>query len=1053
MREGRSTTPPVPYRLRRSVCMVSALACVGGAAASSPVIDIWYGSSQNFGHIGNPQQWVNVLGKVSDPDGVTALSFTLNGGPSQTLSLGPDTRRLADPGDFNVEIDHANLLDGANLVVITATDSLGNQSVENVTVNYTANQVWPLGYTTDWSLATDISEQAQVVDGQWALVANGVRTTALGYDRTFVVGDLQWTDYEILVPITVHALDPIDPIENPVSTGQGVGFVNRWVGHSTLVSGEQPHAYWLPAGATAWYAFEEDAYQLSAGNGISERDYSGPIMQLGQRYYWKLRSETFPSGETYHGMKVWRDIDPEPANWRLTGVNQPGDSLLGAGGVVFVAHHVDATFEDIQITDLALDTVAPGVANVQFTQFASGVLVEWTTDEATTGLVEYGLDTTYSLGSVASVGVGTSHSVFLPGLTAGQQIHYRVVSSDARGNTTTGADQVFTFNPPPDPSQIVSDDFSAPSLNAGLWTFVDPLGDSTVSVNGTQATISIPATAQGRDFWGGPTNDTPRLMQSAADTNFEVEVKFESPLTQDSQIQGIMVEQDVLNVLRVEFMYLGSSTRLFVGKVFGGTGTPVINQSMPLSTPMYLRLRRVGDDWTVLHSADGSAWTTATTFTQAMTVSRVGLYGANSGGTPHDMVADYFFNAVSPIIPEDGGATDGIPPSTPGSLSAPLVTGNQVDLTWDPSSDTGGSGLAGYRVFRDDVELGVVATNSFSDTTAQPETTYIYAVEAYDNAGNVSPRPTLQVVTPAAPPGAIVSDDFSTGSLDTGLWTFVDPLGDSTVQMTNASARIVIPANALGRDFWTGPSNDMPRLLQPAADTDFEVEAKFESPVDQDYQIQGITVEQDSLNILRIEFLYIAGATRIFVATINGGVGDTKTFQTASLGQPMFMRVNRSADQWTVDYSLDGATWQTAVSFNHAMTVTAVGLYGANGPGVAHTVEVDYFFNTASPIVPEDEGVDDEAPQVPPNLQEVSATVTQVEIDWDVSSDAGGSGVAGYRVYRDGVEIGDVGSTGFVDTSVAAETTYLYGVEAYDNAGNVSGQATLSVTTPAPPGC
>jgi hypothetical protein len=125
------------------------------ARADAPVINIWYGLDQQFGHIGDPQPWVNILGNVSDPeDGVASLVYSLNGGPEVTLSIGPDTRRLQSAGDFNVDIDVADLIDGTNQVVITATNSLSEQSVETVTVEYTGGNDWPLPYSIDWSSAT-----------------------------------------------------------------------------------------------------------------------------------------------------------------------------------------------------------------------------------------------------------------------------------------------------------------------------------------------------------------------------------------------------------------------------------------------------------------------------------------------------------------------------------------------------------------------------------------------------------------------------------------------------------------------------------------------------------------------------------------------------------------------------------------------------------------------------------------------------------------------------------------------------------------------------------
>ena len=65
---------------------------------SLPIIDVWYGTEQQFGQVGIPQQWVNILGNVTDPDGIDTLTYSLNGGSESALSIGPDTCRLADEG-------------------------------------------------------------------------------------------------------------------------------------------------------------------------------------------------------------------------------------------------------------------------------------------------------------------------------------------------------------------------------------------------------------------------------------------------------------------------------------------------------------------------------------------------------------------------------------------------------------------------------------------------------------------------------------------------------------------------------------------------------------------------------------------------------------------------------------------------------------------------------------------------------------------------------------------------------------------------------------------
>ena len=59
--------------------------------------------------------------------------------------------------------------------------------------------------------------------------------------------------------------------------------------------------------------------------------------------------------------------------------------------------------------------------------------------------------------------------------------------------------------------------------------------------------------------------------------------------------------------------------------------------------------------------------------------------------------------------------------------------------------------------------------------------------------------------------------------------------------------------------------------------------------------------------------------------------------------------------------------------------------------------------------------------------------------------------MTGYKVYRNGTQVGTTTTTSFQDTGLTAGTTYSYTVAAYDAAGNVSAQSTApSATTQAP---
>ena len=86
-------------------------------------------------------------------------------------------------------------------------------------------------------------------------------------------------------------------------------------------------------------------------------------------------------------------------------------------------------------------------------------------------------------------------------------------------------------------------------------------------------------------------------------------------------------------------------------------------------------------------------------------------------------------------------------PTIPTGISYSTVTAAQVDLVWNASTDTGGSGLAGYRIFRDDIEIGTSVLSSYTDTGLDPLTEYTYTITAYDNEGNESAQSDFLTVT------------------------------------------------------------------------------------------------------------------------------------------------------------------------------------------------------------------------------------------------------------------------------------------------------------------
>jgi hypothetical protein len=104
--------------------------------------------------------------------------------------------------------------------------------------------------------------------------------------------------------------------------------------------------------------------------------------------------------------------------------------------------------------------------------------------------------------------------------------------------------------------------------------------------------------------------------------------------------------------------------------------------------------------------------------------------------------------------PTSTATGDAVPPSVPGHLSGSAPSCAQVNLSWSPSVDTGGSGLKGYRVYRNGTNTAYVGAPaaSTSDSTVSGGAVYSYSVVAVDGAGNQSgTSATLALNTPQCP--------------------------------------------------------------------------------------------------------------------------------------------------------------------------------------------------------------------------------------------------------------------------------------------------------------
>lgn len=337
----------------RPVVLLEKKTSVGPQSATAANFEVWYGDTYKFGHLGNPQEWVNIMGNVSDPAGMKSLTYKLNGGEERPLSIGTSNKRLIALGDFNIEFAYAELNPGDNTIEIIATNNFDEVTTKNVTVNYTPGVTWPLNYTADWSASADIQDIAQVVDGNWSIQGGILSPQDVGYDRLVAFGEETWTDYEVTMPFTVKAIDPAGYARG----GPGIGLIIRWLGHNQTPGAdpEQPRLDWERVGGIGWYRWasnENEGLELRGRNwnkGIS----SEKVLDFNVPYFLKMSVQSSPTPgdeRSYYRLKMWKQGDPEPALWDREGWSDA--TAMKSGSVVVVAHFVDVEVGNVQVVDL-----------------------------------------------------------------------------------------------------------------------------------------------------------------------------------------------------------------------------------------------------------------------------------------------------------------------------------------------------------------------------------------------------------------------------------------------------------------------------------------------------------------------------------------------------------------------------------------------------------------------------------------------------------------------------------------------------------------------------
>ncbi len=425
------------------------------------------------------------------------------------------------------------------------------------------------------------------------------------------------------------------------------------------------------------------------------------------------------------------------------------------------------------------DLTPPQITNINVATTDTSATVTWTTNEAATSKVEYGLTQALEKPSVSDSSLVLSHSLSLSGLQTDSTYYYRLTSIDYNNNPGTTA--ILIFKTKRAPGALFSDDFSSCELDSSVWSYINPLADAPLTLTGTGAQISVPA-GTGHDLWRSTLN-APRLMQYVANQDFDVEVKFEKPLAQKTKSVGLLVQQDGANYLRIGFQSETTNViSLVVINTVSGTSTVVFTTPVGVTAPSYLRVNRTADIWNIQYSADGTNWTLATDYVRALVMTQIGPYVGNTGTDPaHVNVIDYFISQSDPIAVEDPPIELNVTKVGQGTVTrapdkASYGCNETVTLTAAPALDWAFQGWSGALSGSELVKTITLTKSESVTATFTNSTLYAVNVNVTSNGDGVGGTVTKN---PDAA-GYLYGTDLTLTATPTPGWSFVGWSGDYT---------------------------------------------------------------------------------------------------------------------------------------------------------------------------------------------------------------------------------------------------------------------------------
>jgi len=469
----------------------------------------------------------------------------------------------------------------------------------------------------------------------------------------------------------------------------------------------------------------------------------------------------------------------------------------------------------------------------------------------------------------------------------------------------------------------------------------------------------------------------------------------------------------------------------------------------------------------------------------------IGLY---SGGTYYYKVKAVDASLESSYSNEDFATANTVPPADPTGLVATDGV-EEISLVWNVNTEPD---LDGYNVFRSatgggpysQVNIGLVATNSYTDTGLFAGGTYYYVIAAVDLGDNESgysneDSATASTTPPAAPTGLVATPGDSQVALDwadntegdlasynvyrgltSGNYTYIDNVVAPTSNYTdtgrsNGATYYYVVTAVDDYSAESDYSNEV--STAPVAPPISLIDDGFEgTPWDANWDGNGITDWTHANWNVRTDIwaaLHSSGDTYLTTDDMDTTAADNITisfwFRLKSLGAgPLGVEIYNGSSYVTLhNLCVYPGVVATGTYYQYNEDITDSQYFRSDfrlridGSGLATDAYVDDVLITMVSI-----------PPVEPTGLVATAGDEEIGLDWNDNSEGD---LGGYNVYRSLTSGGSyskingslVTSSNYTDTGLTNDITYYYVVTAVDLGSNESAYSIEDSATPvnAPP--